>query len=234
MTTRLVVVNRGHEFEGVVREHESWAAAARRTCGSANAEPVPVDLSGEVKRFEIDHDRVVALRPMTRGDLTAVTRWRTQPHLRRWWTEAAEPTLESVTTAYGARVDGMSPTRMWVVEVNGRSIGFVQDYRTGDDPEFTQPVASPDTVGVDYAIGEPEWLGRGLGVRVLWAWMQRARRRFPDAPTYAAAPDHRNAASLRVLDKAGFVRGTWFDQPQADGAVATLVGCELDVARVLG
>jgi aminoglycoside 6'-N-acetyltransferase len=52
--------------------------------------------------------------------------------------------------------------------------------------------------------------------------------------TYFAAPDHRNRASLRVLEKVGFERGTWFDQPQPDGTTATLVGCSLDVARVVG
>lgn len=234
MTTRLVVANRGHEYDGVVRDGESWADAARRTCGSAHAEPVPVDLSGEVKRFAIDHDLVVLLRPMTRGDLPVVTQWREQPHLRRWWAADGEPTLEAVTKAYGPRIDGMTPTRMWVVEVNGRSVGFVQDYRVRDHPDFPLLTPDPDAVGVDYAIGEPEWVGRGLGVRLLWAWMLRARHRFPEAGSFFAAPDHRNAASLRVLEKAGFVEGTWFDEPQRDGSVATAVGCSLDVARVLG
>ena len=49
-----------------------------------------------------------------------------------------------------------------------------------------------------------------------------------------AAPDHANAASLRILDKVGFVRGTWFDEPQRDGTTATVVGCTLDVRSVLG
>jgi hypothetical protein len=43
----------------------------------------------------------------------------------------------------------------------------------------------------------------------------------------------RAGVSLRVLDKAGFERGIWFDEPQADGGTATVVGCTLDVARVL-
>jgi RimJ/RimL family protein N-acetyltransferase len=64
--------------------------------------------------------------------------------------------------------------------------------------------------------------------------MLRARRRFPDATAYFAAPDHLNAASLRVLDKAGFERGVWFDEPQSDGSVSTVVGCTLDVRNVLG
>ena len=52
--------------------------------------------------------------------------------------------------------------------------------------------------------------------------------------SYFAAPDHRNAASLRMLAKAGFTEGLWFDEPQEDGTVDTVVGCTLDVARVLG
>lgn len=233
MTTQVVVVNRDHEYDGIVRDGESWGAAARRTCGSAHAEPVPVDLSGEVKRFQIDHDWVVALRPMTRGDLQLVAQWRSQAHVRRWWDDDGESSLSGVTQAYGANIDGMTPTRMWIVEINGRSLGFVQDYLIRDYPEFALLAPDPDAVGVDYAIGDPGWIGRGLGVRMLWAWMLRARHRFPAAASFFAAPDHRNAASLRVLDKAGFVRGTWFDEPGQNGGAATVVGCSLSVADVL-
>jgi len=92
----------------------------------------------------------------------------------------------------------------------------------------------PDAIGVDYAIGEVEWVGRGLGVQVLWAWMLRTHRRRPEVRAYFAAPDHRNAASLRVLAKAGFTEGVWFDEPNRQGGVDTVVGCTLDVPRVLG
>lgn len=234
MPVELLVTHGGHELRGVVRPDEPWAVAARRTCASAPLEPVPLDLSGDVKRFTIDHDLVVALRPMTRGDLPQVAAWRQQDHVRRWWDGDGDPTLEGVTAAYGAAIDGMTPTRMWVVEVNGRSVGFVQDYRVRDYPDFALLTPDPDAVGVDYAIGEPEWVGRGLGSRMLWAWMLRTRRRFGDVTSYFAAPDHRNESSLRILDKVGFRRGTWFDEPQSHGGTATMVGCSLDVARVLG
>jgi aminoglycoside 6'-N-acetyltransferase len=233
MTTHLCIRDRGHEFHGVVQRAESWAAAARRTCPTV-ADPVPVDLSGDVKRFEVDHDVAVVLRAMTRGDLPLVAEWRRQPHVQRWWAEDGEPTLAAVTEHYGAHLDGRTPTRMWMVEANGRSVGFLQDYRVGDYPEFALLAPDPEAIGVDYAIGEPAWVGRGLGVRLLWAWMLRAHHRFPSATTFFAAPDHRNEVSLRVLDKAGFARGTWFDEPQHDGSTATMVGCSLDVPRVLG
>jgi RimJ/RimL family protein N-acetyltransferase len=233
MSMRLTIADRGHELTGVVREGESWRAAAERTARSLSGIPVPVDLSGEVKQFVIDHDRVVTLRAMARGDLPKVAQWRQQPHVLKWWAADGEPTLERVTEQYSADIDGTSPTRIWVAEVNGRSVGFVQDYRVGDYPDYALLAPDPDAIGLDFAIGEPEWVGRGLGVRILWAWMLKTRHRLPDAKAYFAAPDHRNVASLRVLDKLGFTQGLWFDEPQADGSVTTVVGCTLDVSRVL-
>ena len=86
--------------------------------------------------------------------------------------------------------------------------------RVGDYPDYAMLCPDPAAIGVDYAIGEPEWIGRGLGTRLVWAWMLRAKRRFPDATSYFAAPDHRNKASLRVLAKVGFTEGVWFDEPR--------------------
>src|SRR4029450_12718249 len=46
-------------------------------------EPAPVDLSGEIKRFVVDHDNRIAIRAMTRGDLPDVARRRAGDHVRR-------------------------------------------------------------------------------------------------------------------------------------------------------
>jgi len=196
-------------------------------------DPVADDLSADVKRFVVDPDQRIVLRPMTRGDLPIVAGWLRQDHVRRWWGNDGA-TDEQVAARYGPRVDGTTPTRMWVVDLNGHSIGFVQDYRIRDYPDVALLTPGPDAIGLDYVIGVPAWVGRGLGARILWTWMVRARDRFPDATAYFAAPDHANAASLRILGKAGFVEGIWFDEPQRDGSRATVVGCTLDVRRVLG
>lgn len=224
----------GRELTGVVRDGESWAAAAARTAATVPGEPFARDLSADPLQFEVDPDVKVALRATSRGDLVDLVRWRQSEHILRWWAADGEPTDENVIAQYGPEIDGFTPTRMWIAEVNGRSVGFVSDYRIKDYPEYALLTPDPEAIGVDYAIGEPQWLGRGLGTRILWTWLQRTRRRCPEVTTYFSAPDHRNEPSLRVLEKVGFTRGTWFDEPQADGSVATVVGCSLDVTRVLG
>jgi aminoglycoside 6'-N-acetyltransferase len=234
VSTRVRVRAEGGDRTGEVGPGESWAAAAARIAAPLYADPVADDLSGEDLTFVVDPDLRTGLRAMSHGDLPLLARWLAAPHVRRWWHAGGEPTPERVAATYGPRIDGATPSRLWVVEVNGRSIGFVQDYRIREHPEFALLTPNPDAIGLDYAIGEPEWAGRGLGARVLWTWMLRAARRFPDAEEFFAAPDHRNAASLRVLDKVGFTRGTWFDEPAGPGTVATVVGCTLDVRRVVG
>lgn len=180
------------------------------------------------------HGTPVALRPMRRADLGDLLRWRLEPHVDRWFPSAEALSVDTIEARYGPRIDGAAPTRMFVVTVAAHPVGFLQDYRIRDHPEFAVLTPDPDAIGVDYAIGEPEWLHRGIGLRMLELWFEVARSGYPEAATYFAAPDHRNVASRRLLLKAGFVEGLWFDEPQPDGTTATLVGHSLDVPSVLG
>jgi aminoglycoside 6'-N-acetyltransferase len=163
-----------------------------------------------------------------------VVAWQRQPHVARWWQDEAVD-VAAAEAHYGPALDGADPTRLWVAEVNGRSVGLLQDYAIGDHPDWALLTARPDAVGFDYLLGDLAWVGRGVGTRMLWSFLRDVvRPHYPQAAEYFAAPDHRNVASLRVLDKLGFTRGLWFDEPQPGGRVDTVVGCTMDVRRILG
>lgn len=227
----------GGVLAGPVADDESWYGAALRLLretGRPSDLPDAVDLSGPEKRFACATSPTIGFRRLTRADLADLVRWQAEPHVARWW-DGDTGTVEAAERRYGARIDGTDPTRLWVLEVSGRSVGWVQDYRIGDHPEYAILTGAPDAVGFDYAVGEPAWEGRGVGTRALWVFLRDVvRPRYPEAVTFFAAPDHRNAASLRVLAKLGFEQGLWFDEPSADGGVDTVVSCTLDVPRVIG
>jgi RimJ/RimL family protein N-acetyltransferase len=215
-----------------VRTDESWAQAADRLAEGLG--PVlAVDLSGDPLRFMTDDEHRFAMRPMTEGDLPDVTRWINTPHVARWWDD--HRSAEQVAAHYGPGIGGEDAVRYRVWEVNGRSVGFGQDYRIADHPEFALLCGRPDAIGYDYVIGEAAFFGRGLGTKLLWVYLRDiVVPAYDGCSELFAAPDHRNARSLRVLAKLGATQGVWFDEPQSDGGVDTVVGCSIDVQRVLG
>ncbi len=210
---------------------ESWATAADRLARDRG--PVlAVDLSGDPLQFCVDDAHRLAMRPMTEGDFGDVSRWVQARHVARWWDEHRSP--EEVAAHYGPGIRGEEPVRHWVWEVNGRSVGFSQDYRISDHPDYALLCGHPESVGFDYAIGEATFVDRGLGTKLLWVFLRDVVvPAYPGVRELFAAPDHRNARSLRVLEKLGATRGLWFDEPQTDGRVDTVVGCSIDVSKVL-
>jgi aminoglycoside 6'-N-acetyltransferase len=217
---------------GQVPAGVSWAVIADRHA-EGHGPVLAVDLSGDPLIFGVDLDLRLAVRPMTGGDLGDVVRWVSVPHVAKWWDDRRSP--EQVAAQYGPALRGEEPTRLWILEVNGRSVGFCQDYRIADYPDYALLTAKPDAVGFDYAIGDPAWVGKGIGTALLWTYLRDlVAPAYPGVSTLFAAPDHRNIASLRVLAKLGFTEGVWFDEPADPGPAGTVIGCSLDVAKVIG
>ena len=142
----------------------------------------------------------IAFRPLTREDLPLMTEWLGREHVRRWWRDARTP--EAVAAAYGPAIDGSEPTRMFVIEVDGRPAGSIQTYLASDYPEWIGD--EPGVAGVDLFIADEALTGRGLGPRILVEFLREVVFADPSTTACAAAPDVANAASIRAFEKAGF------------------------------
>ena len=174
---------------------ESWAAAARRTARACTPNPCPS--TSPARSSSSSSTTTGSWRPRDdprrprRRHPVAAERARAALVGRRRRADAGGRSRRK----YGPRIDGLTPTRMWVVEVNGRSVGLRPGLPDRRLPRVRRcwPRTPRRSASTTRSAIRP-WVGRGLGVRMLWAWMLRARHRFPDATTYFAAPDHRNAA----------------------------------------
>jgi RimJ/RimL family protein N-acetyltransferase len=192
----------------------------------------------QVDRLERIPDVELSFRPMTLDDLPAVVRWQGESHVAQWWYDEGISTLADARSRYGQQITGASATRMWVLNVDGRASGYLQAYRVGDYPDYASATGEPDAVAFDYLIGEPELTGKGLGTRMIWEFMRDVLlSEYRDAPRFLASPDHRNAVSLRVLDKCGFTRGAEVVVPpesSGNAEPATEVVCTLDRVHWFG
>ena len=145
---------------------------------------------------------MLTLVPMGVADLEAVEGWLGQPHVARWY--LAGSTIEDEIEDLRGSVTGTEPTKVFVVEVDTEPVGWCQWYRCGDYPGHAAGTgASAGDVGIDYAIGEPTLVGKGLGTALVAALVRDARTTHPHA-AIIADPDADNLGSRRVLEKNGF------------------------------
>jgi aminoglycoside 6'-N-acetyltransferase len=145
---------------------------------------------------------VVKLRPMELSDLALVERWLTEPHVAQWY--LAGSSLEHELAAIGRSVAGEQPVAMLVALDGDHPIGWCQWYACAGDPEWAADVGAADgDVGIDYAIGEPAAVGRGVGTELVAALVRVVRAAHPSCGI-VADPEAHNAASRRVLEKNGF------------------------------
>ena len=144
----------------------------------------------------------ISFRPLQRSDFPLLQEWLAAPHVAVWWNERPDPA--SVEAKYGPRVDGSEPTHVFVIERQGRPVGWIQWYLWADYPEHARQLgAIPSSAGMDLAIGEAAMTGFGLGPVAI---REAARLIFSDDAVSAVVtdPEENNLRSLRAFEKAGF------------------------------
>lgn len=144
----------------------------------------------------------ISFRPMRHTDLPLLQRWLQLPHVDAWWHEPLD--LAGVVAKYGPRIDGAVPTHMFVIEHDGRAIGWIQWYRWRDYAAHAAQLGAELTSGgVDLALGEVEMLGRGFGSSALRLFVERVVFTH-DVSAVVCDPEVRNTRSLRAFEKSGF------------------------------
>lgn len=152
---------------------------------------------------------VITWRRLTEADFALLRGWLAQPHVARWWNH--ETSVEAVARDFGAAARGEEPSEDLLVHLDGVPVGLVQRCRIDDYPEYYDELAPvvevpAGTVSIDYLIGEPDRVGRGLGTRVIRAVVAATWTDHPDAPAVIVPVHADNPASWRALEKAGFRR----------------------------
>jgi aminoglycoside 6'-N-acetyltransferase len=145
----------------------------------------------------------ISFRPLSRSDFPVLQEWLSAPHVNAWWHERLD--LTSVEAKYGPRIDGVEPTHVFVMEHDGRPVGWIQWYFWSDYPQQAGQVkAELTSAGIDLAIGELSMTGLGLGPVAICEFLTQIVFADPCVTAVVTDPEEGNVRSLRAFRKAGF------------------------------
>jgi aminoglycoside 6'-N-acetyltransferase len=144
---------------------------------------------------------VIEFEALRKDDLPLVREWLGREHVREWWRDRIDDSIAE----YEQAMAGLDPSDHYLILVDGRPVGMIETYLVSDHPDWEAIVQVGEGVaGVDLMIGEPELTGRGLGPRVLEAFVHELVFTNPAIHACVAAVDEDNRRSWRAFEKAGF------------------------------
>jgi aminoglycoside 6'-N-acetyltransferase len=159
----------------------------------------------------------LSFRRLQRGDFGLLSLWFSRPHVAPWWREEHDP--GTIERNYGPAVDGADPTELFIVERDGKPVGFAQLYLFDDNPGWKRALtaagAYDDAAGIDYLIGLDAAIGQGLGPLIIDDLVRRAWQTHAGITQVVAAVQQDNRRSWRALEKAGFERA-WAGDIESD------------------
>jgi len=148
----------------------------------------------------------VTFRRLTDHDLPMLHAWLNEPGVVRWW-EGEDVSWEGVVRDYGSA--NTDPVEHWLALVDGREVGWIQCYPAaawpGESAAWWAHGLDSSAAGIDYLVADPYSRGRGLGARMIRAFLEQVVFDLhPEWTQACAAPYEANVASWRALEKAGF------------------------------
>lgn len=136
------------------------------------------------------------LRPALLSDVALLRRWDKQPHL--------QTTLGGEDWQWETSLASPSPAhRPLMAELEGRAVGFLEILDPSQDPERYWGDLPPGFRAIDLWIGEPEYLGKGIGT----AMMREALAicfNDPEVHTVLVDPLASNISAHRFYERCGF------------------------------
>jgi RimJ/RimL family protein N-acetyltransferase len=131
--------------------------------------------------------------------------WLAQPHVAKWWGDADQAMQHARQCA---------PESHALIVADRTPVGYLcwqeppkQELEAADLADLPSGL-----VDIDILIGEPDWLGRGVGSRALELLLARLRN-LPSVAFAGLGTSASNANAIRCYEKAGFRLFREFQDP---------------------
>ena len=142
----------------------------------------------------------ISLKRLENCYISILKKWLYNEHVAKWYTEPK---------AWLNEIENRNTEYYWIkhfiVEVEGKPIGFCQyyDYALGEET-WHGDMDVEDTYSIDYLIGEPDYLRKGLGKSIVLNLVNEIRKNTT-AKKIIVQPESENKASRNTLLSVGFL-----------------------------
>lgn len=142
----------------------------------------------------------IQFKHLEESDLDLLCHWLDKLHVKEWWNDGLSHV--EIKQKYGKRI-GDKIVVPYIIKYHDTPIGFIQYYHADQVGEGWWPEEKPGTVGIDQFIGEEAFINRGIGTKVIQAFIrflfsnQAIKKIITDV-------DPHNKRAFRCYKKVGF------------------------------
>ncbi len=155
--------------------------------------------------------------PLEETHMDLILSWLKTPHVKKFWSESE---IESEVRAkyLGKKAKNIHG---FMVELNGRIIGYIQHYEAWNVGAGWWPDAKPGTYGLDQMIGEEKLLNQGIGTEMVRKFIHELLMGSRGVKEVIADPDPANIGAIRSYEKVGFKQVGMVPTPYGESLLMT-------------
>lgn len=147
---------------------------------------------------------MITFKPLHRDDFTLLQRWLNIDFVSKWY-ERRKFIYDDVEQKYLSGLTTETPVDSFIILYNDVPVGYIHTYPVGAYPAYAACIeVHPDTAGLDFFIGNRDYIFKGLGKDIVSIFLRDFVFRKEGVSRCVVGPEPGNNAAIRVYEKAGF------------------------------
>lgn len=146
---------------------------------------------------------MIRFRKLKSEDYELMYKWLNKPHVIKWYTQGSI-SFERVKEKYGAYLEPQSKFIPFIIMFEDVPIGYIQTYYIDKLEYYSTIVKVDNSAGIDLFIGDENYVHKGLGSKIIGAFINSEVFNMKDISCCIIGPDPENKIAIKSYEKAGF------------------------------
>ncbi len=169
-----------------------------------------------MEKISRKHIMNITFQPLAISHFPLLLQWLETPHVKAWWDQDVNWTPKLIEQKFGSYVHQIKhsklknkltekPTYAYIISFDEIPIGYIQYYNKYDfshEQEYEMIELSENCGAIDWYIGEPNFIGKGIGSKALSMFLDNYI--FPKSDHVFVDSESKNTGAIKAYEKVGF------------------------------